>query len=163
MWCVCGVCLVCVCVCVLCVCVCVCVCVCLCGDCDVIRLLLIDMHYSPNCFVLFVCSVPLYLRNVCLCACVTECVSGPEGLLPCWLLCIQCCAPWWTVYLLRQAETYIPSIKPTTQHFCPLWHEEKTKPTEQCHQKPIRIMSFSFCLNVTTHLDQRNVLLKIEN
>lgn len=94
------------------------------GDCD-----------ASKCFV---CVTFIFYFLVCatlsrsVYVCVRVCVWawGSSALLTavCTVLCslVNC-------LFVELAKTYIPSIKPTAQHLCPVWHEEKTKPTEQCH------------------------------
>lgn len=100
--------------------------------------LLIDICIASKCLVcvIFVVCATLSMEYVC----VRVWAWGSSALLTavCTVLCslVNC-------LFVEQAKTYIPSIKPTTQHLCPLWHEEKTKPTEQCHSYS-RYVTFLF-------------------
>lgn len=108
------------------------------GDCDV-----------SKCFVCV--TMPLCLG---VCVCVHVCVSEPEGLLPCWLLCIRYCAPWWTVYLLSRQRLTSPPLNPLHSIYAQSGMRER--PNQQSSATRMRITSHSFGLNITTNLDEQN-------
>lgn len=107
--------------------------------------------YDPL-FVLFFYGLS---HSAWVCVCVYVCARGQFSALltaVCTVLCslVNC-------LFVEQAETYIPSIKPSTQHLCPFCHQEKRKPALECSFICVHIMSLHCSLNISTYLDSRKI------